>query len=285
VEHLWRLASFSALLGGHGGDSLPDRDPVLAPARVGEPLPPGLGPASFPRGAGPGSCLHALLETWDFARGERSELDAVAEQCLASYGIDGVWREPLVEWMGRVVATPLDPAGWALRDLPRSRRVHELEFHYPVLGLEAQALAERLRRLGGPELAAAAQRLGALGFSLSAGFLRGFVDLIFEQDGLYYVADFKSNWLGPSVEDYRPERLAQSMDEEGYHLQHLLYLLALHRFLRIRLADYDYRRHVGGVLYLYLRGMDPESGAARGVYRVRPAAALVEALDQWLSSP
>ena len=285
VEQLWRLASFSALLGGHGGDSLPDRDPVLAPARVGEPLPPGLGPASFPRGAGPGSCLHALLETWDFARGERSELDAVAEQCLASYGIDGVWREPLVEWMGRVVATPLDPAGWALRDLPRSRRVHELEFHYPVLGLEAQGLAERLRRLGGPELSAAAQRLGALGFSLSAGFLRGFVDLIFEQDGRYYVADFKSNWLGPSVEDYRPERLAQSMDEEGYHLQHLLYLLALHRFLRTRLADYDYRRHVGGVLYLYLRGMDPESGAARGVYRVRPAAALVEALDQWLSSP
>jgi exodeoxyribonuclease V beta subunit len=281
VQQPWRLASFSALLGSHSSDELPDRDPLLATVRVPGPPAESLGPESFPRGARPGSCLHAILESWDFARDHRGELEAIVSKTLVIYGIDEKWRTPVADWMERVSATALDEDGCRLCDIPITQRRHELEFHYPVLGLRAADLSRILQQHGGPELSPAAERIAALGFELPVGFLRGFVDLIFERDGRYYLADFKSNWLGPSRDDYRPDSLYRSMDEEGYHLQHLLYLLALHRFLRQRIAGYSYQRHIGGVLYLYLRGMDPASGPERGIYRVCPAEDLVHALDNW----
>ena len=55
--------------------------------------------------------------------------------------------------------------------------------------------------------------------------------------------------------DYRRARMADAMLQAHYPLQALLYEVALHRFLRWRLPDYDPDRHLGGVLYLFLRGM------------------------------
>ena len=112
--------------------------------------------------------------------------------------------------------------------------------------------------------------------------MRGFIDLIFETGGRFYILDYKSNWLGLRSEDYEGEHMDRAMAREGYFLQYLLYTLALHRYLRHRLPDYDYDRHFGAVFYLFLRGMDPVSGARRGVYRDRPAKALIEELDAYL---
>ena len=90
------------------------------------------------------------------------------------------------------------------------------------------------------------------------GMLKGFIDLVFYHDGKYYIADYKSNYLGDSHADYQPEALAQAMLEHRYDLQYQLYTLALHRYLRHRLPDYDYQTHFGGVYYLFLRGMAPD---------------------------
>ncbi|HMV72593.1 MAG TPA: hypothetical protein PKC08_10490, partial [Pseudomonadales bacterium] len=108
----------------------------------------------------------------------------------------------------------------------------------------------------------------------------GFLDLVFEWAGRYYLADYKSNWLGGRPEDYAPERLATAMAEHRYDLQYALYTLALTRLLRQRLGEtFDYERHVGGVYYLYLRGMRAAAGARHGVWYARPARELIEALD------
>lgn len=108
------------------------------------------------------------------------------------------------------------------------------------------------------------------------GMLKGFIDLVFEHDGRFYVLDYKSNWLGSSDEAYRGETMQAAVLAHRYELQYLFYLLALHRLLKVRLPDYDYDRHVGGALYLFLRG----SGApSRGVFAARPPRAVIEALD------
>ena len=108
------------------------------------------------------------------------------------------------------------------------------------------------------------------------GMLKGFIDLVFEHDGRFYVLDYKSNWLGASDEAYRVETMQAAVLAHRYELQYLFYLLALHRLLKVRLPDYDYDRHVGGALYLFLRG----SGApSRGVFAARPPRAVIEALD------
>ena len=123
-----------------------------------------------------------------------------------------------------------------------------------------------------------------LEFSPLRGYMKGFIDLVFESGGRFYLVDYKSNWLGPEPAAYRPERLAEAMAREAYVLQYLIYTLALHRYLRLRVADYDYQRHFGGVYYLFLRGMDPALGSACGVFRDRPTPALVAALDELMAS-
>jgi exodeoxyribonuclease V beta subunit len=112
--------------------------------------------------------------------------------------------------------------------------------------------------------------------------MRGFIDLIFEADGRYWLVDYKSNWLGPTLDDYRADRLPPAMARDAYWLQYLIYTVVLHRLLRLRLPGYDYDTHVGGVFYLFLRGIHPERGAASGVFHDRPSRALVEALDGWI---
>ena len=108
------------------------------------------------------------------------------------------------------------------------------------------------------------------------GMLKGFSDLVFEHEGRFHVLDYKSNWLGASDEAYRDETMQAAVLAHRYELQYLFYLLALHRLLKVRLPDYDYDRHVGGALYLFLRG----SGApSRGVFAARPPRAVIEALD------
>jgi len=110
--------------------------------------------------------------------------------------------------------------------------------------------------------------------------MKGYIDLVFRADGRFYLSDYKSNHLGDRLEDYGDAGLRRTMRTHRYHLQYLIYTLALHRYLRRRLRGYDYERHFGGAYYLFLRGMRPEHGPRYGVYHDRPPAALVEALDR-----
>ena len=111
------------------------------------------------------------------------------------------------------------------------------------------------------------------------GYLRGFVDLVVEHAGRWYVVDYKSNWLGPAPDDYAPHAVSETMRRGGYTLQSLIYLVALHRYLATRLSGYEYESHVGGSFYLFVRGIDPAAGMDRGVHFDRPSAACLHALD------
>ena len=117
-------------------------------------------------------------------------------------------------------------------------------------------------------------------------FLNGFIDLVFEHEGRFYVLDWKSNVLGTNREDYGPAPVATAMAEHGYHWQYLLYTVALHRFLSLRLPGYDYDRHMGGALYLFIRGVRPpwrnEDGTPSGVFFDKPDRSLIEAIDDLL---
>ena len=118
-------------------------------------------------------------------------------------------------------------------------------------------------------------------FNDISGFLKGFIDLVFEHDGKYYIADYKSNYLGPTPEHYDIAHCKTAMYEHHYHLQYLIYTLALHRYLKLRIPDYDYDRHFGGVYYLFLRGMYADDDQQKGIYFHRPDAAVLQELNTW----
>ena len=277
----WRIGSFSHLHHGSRADGLgSDHDGHVG----GHVVPIKTAPPAtladndilhFPRGPSAGDCLHAIFERIDFA--DPASFDAAIERALLGFAEDQTAAAPLAAMLLRmlndVLATPLRP-GLSLQTIAPQRRLIELEFHLPTPHLDAHAL--------NAWLAAHHYPLAPLDFYPLSGYLKGYVDLIFEHDGRFYILDWKSNHLGYTAADYGPDALAVAMSEHGYHLQYLLYAIALHRFLRQRLRNYDYRQHFGGVLYLFVRGVRPE-WADSGVYFHLPELATLESLEGLLT--
>ena len=118
------------------------------------------------------------------------------------------------------------------------------------------------------------------------GPVSGRADLVFEMDSRYWIVDYKTHWLGEAREHYAPDRLEEVVAREGYALQYLIYLVALHRYLRRRLVAYDYEHHVGGAYYLFLRGLrcdvGPGASEPNGIFFDRPSRELIESLDRLL---
>lgn len=274
----WQLSSFSALKhrSEHiGGDEAKDHDRQPAP----EPLM--TSDSELPRftlkgGARLGNLLHDLLEQLDFAHPHWHE-PRIQEWLATEIDKSGLPLDPLViqTWLDECLHAPLAPDGLTLAKLDRAHTLRETEFYFPMQSRMAKPLAEILARHRGHPV-----RIDLRQDQLR-GMMHGFIDLIFEWQGRFYVADYKSNFLGDQFEHYREAGLTRSVQDNLYDLQYLLYGLALHRYLQRRLPGYQPEQHLGGVYYLYLRGMAPQPSA--GVYYRLLDVALLQQLDQFFS--
>nr|WP_201005670.1 exodeoxyribonuclease V subunit beta [Pseudomonas cichorii] len=288
----WWIASYSALRIGDtvttSGDASPDSpqaqklfdDERLDPQAPREVLAAGDDIHRFPRGPNPGTFLHGLLE-WAGNEGfaaaaHDSELlsDAIARRCNRR-GWEG-WINTLTGWLTHLLNMPLPlgkdvtPVALGELDQPNQYRV-EMEFWFASSQVNVAQMDDLVRRYTHGN----APRLVAQTTSLN-GMFKGFIDLTFEHEERYYVADYKSNWLGGDETFYTEQSMEAAILENRYDLQYVLYLLALHRQLKARLADYDYDLHMGGAVYLFLRG---SRSATQGVYFTRPPRELIESLD------
>ena len=275
-----KVGSFSGLVAGKD-DEKPDYDSLalLNTSALGRDN--GRGDV-FPRGAQAGSCLHKMLEELDFMQSVAAQRDSVLLPALQRHGMAERWLPAAERLLEQVLHTPLIAAATGrqtLAQLPKARRMDELEFYFWVDRFRLPALQRVLREHLPVEWTAIHAAIERLKFPLLTGYMKGFIDLIFEADGQYYIVDYKSNELGATAADYAFDAMQQAMAEHHYYLQYLIYSVALQRYLRLRLADYAWETHVGGVLYLILRGMQP-SVAGSGVFFHKPDAALIDALDQ-----
>ena len=296
-----QMTSYSALAGDTGAAASlaehmeverPDHDQRVeqtsaAAIDEADDLPPSASPVSrtqldafaFPRGWHVGHCLHDLFEA---SVVPQPDFDKLCRDTLAKHGIERRWAPVARAIVENARATPLAPpqadyAGFRLADLRNP--VAEMEFHLPIAGLDRQQLGDRIEAHGYPN--PFMETTGVAG--AIDGFLRGFIDLVAEHDGSFYIMDYKSNWLGASIDAYSPAALRRAMRNNHYHLQYLLYLAALHRHLRQRLPDYDYDRHLGGALYLFVRAMAPER-PGHSVYFDKPSRRCIEDIDACFGS-
>jgi exodeoxyribonuclease V beta subunit len=281
----WSIGSFSRLVRDLSKSPITQvpADPALQEellvAPVESPAPPGVRPPRhrFPRGALPGNFLHDQLEWLAAARFGLARDADLCDQLRRRCERQG-WghrADDVVEWLSEVVTTSLPSVGVALDAL--SVVLPEMEFWFPSQGLAAgriDALCNE-HMLGG-------RLRPPLGKRSLNGMVMGFADLVFKHGGRYWVLDYKSNALGLEDADYHREALEISMAEHRYDVQAALYLTALDRLLRTRLGpDYLPERHLGGAIYLFLRGVH---GPERGCYVVSPPPALLEALHVELSA-
>ena len=278
-----------------------DADPELLAAR--SPL------ADLPGGTEFGTLVHTVLEHVDPHAPDLEQV--VADEVERRLRRARMEVDPVALTDGLVAAlrTPLGPVlgGRALVDVPRADLLPELEFELPLVGATGDGdgrarLADVADLLDahlptGDPLAHYADVLRGAGFTrVLRGYLTGSIDLVVRvvDDGVprYVVVDHKTNRLGVaprSAADFTPAALADAMVHGHYPLQALLYAAATHRLLRWRQPGYDPAVHLGGVAYLFLRGMTGPDvphvhGQPCGVFGWRPPASLVVALSELLDS-
>ena len=233
-------------------------------------------------------------------------MDAALRQELTYYNVDLGNHGDVVRGLCTAIESPLGPAaGLRLRDVSRQHRLDELGFELPLVGGDdAAAPQDGELRVGdiatlltehvdpADPMYAYADRLRdpAFGDSPLRGFLTGSLDLVLRlPDGRFMLADYKTNRLAASDEiltawHYRPAAIEAEMAAAHYPLQALLYSVALHRYLRWRQPGYQPARHLGGALYLFVRGMSAEEptffgDTPCGVWSWCPPAGLVTALS------
>ncbi|HZM68025.1 MAG TPA: hypothetical protein VFC16_17185, partial [Nakamurella sp.] len=266
--------------------------------------------ADLPYGTSFGTLVHAVLETTDPQAADL--LAELRERCAEQLARRAAALTPdqLAQALLPVLGSPLGPLapGVTLLDIPIRDRLPELEFEVPLAGgdhagarITLGALAPVLRRhLNADDpLAGYADRLASPSFAWQPlqGYLTGSLDAVLRLPGpRYLVVDYKTNWLGdptgpaPSALTawhYRPEALDAVMAGSDYPLQAMLYSVALHRFLRWRQPGYEPAVHIGGVLYLFVRGMCGPStpsvdGRPCGVFGWQPPVGLITELSDLL---
>jgi exodeoxyribonuclease V beta subunit len=281
---------------------------TVADAASGEPSGEPSGDASsdatptgifaFARGPGPGACLHTILEQVQLGRLDATDR-ATVERLLAEAGLWHAGPQPstahraaidpvavVMDMLHSLLAATLPRQGTPLRPLLLAEASIEWQFTLPLAsgasGSLASTTADLARRFATSDSTIArdySSRLQRLPDRALRGFLVGFIDRVVACDGRYWVLDWKSNHLGNHAADYHDANLWQAMHEHDYVLQYHLYVLALHRQLRARLPGYTPERHLGGVLYPFLRGL--VAGSSHGIAQDEVPASLVASLDAW----
>ncbi|QJD60205.1 exodeoxyribonuclease V subunit beta [Pseudomonas sp. gcc21] len=291
AEHWW-IASYSALRPDdrvlqrtRSDDAAPDspaaqkatddeRHSVFVPLRAGEQATI----HRFPRGPGPGTFLHGLLELAGTEGFNRLATASACEQLLRPRCVRRGWEQwvtPLAEWLGGLINRPWPLPGadeLRLAGLESGQYQAEMEFLFAANRVDGQQLDELVQRYvlpGQPRAPLAPERLN--------GLFKGYIDLVCEHESRYYVVDYKSNWLGQDETAYTEAAMQSAVLEHRYDLQFVFYLLALHRQLKARLPGYDYDRHVGGAVYWFVRGGAAENA---GIWHCRPPRELIESLDR-----
>ena len=226
----------------------------------------------LPGGTHMGLLFHDILEHLDYRIFLNSEAripdihpilrehpaaqDLLSER-MALYRIDAAWKEAIWEVVCNTLTAPILSVGerTSLSQIPKEDRRHEMEFYYPF---------PLPGPVPGPVPAFGHENIEEIVFE--DGFIRGFVDLIFQWKGKFYIADWKSNFLETG---YDKDSMEMSMAQSQYHLQYRLYTIAMLRWLKQVLGNrFDPERHFGGIFYFYLRGMD--ASGRTGIYYVPP---------------
>ncbi|NBX27189.1 MAG: hypothetical protein EBR55_02920 [Chitinophagia bacterium] len=220
------------------------------------------------KGAQTGNLIHYLLEHINFA--DDANWNYLIEKSLKRMGLKG--NEHLVSQfrflLQELVSTSLVAEDtFCLQQVKNEKRINELEFDFPLKPFATQQLAQ----LSSTELPFKIKSIQEL-----EGIMNGKIDLFFEHNQKFYILDWKSNFLGAHIDDYQSEQVSVAMEENNYHLQYLIYTIAVCRYLALRKPDFNYQKDFGGVIYLFVRGV--RTNSQTGIFYHKPDEGLLNAV-------
>ena len=292
IDNSWKITSYSNLTSSHdSATETADRDraslfafpEIIETDKYKDESQTFSDVLYFPKGAHAGLFFHDLLEHIDFADEDALQIKDTAGQKLDAYGIPREWDTAVAKMIKNITTTPLPslPANVSLSEISTNNRINEMEFYYPIQNASQHAFKKFAYQEASIDISETVME-ERFGYFPVKGFMRGFIDLVFRYKNKYYLLDWKSNYLGPNFEDYTLGNIQHAMMDHKYHIQYMIYIIALNQYLSQKLANYDYESHFGGVFYLFIRGIRPELGADHGMFYDRPAFSYIEKLTEQL---
>ncbi len=296
IDRVWRVSSYSSLVFRQTSDiDLPDRDAFgdlfrhladrpeewIAPPRPGERK----DIFAFPKGSRAGNFFHDLFEHLDYTTCSARDISKAVQNSLQAYGFDRAWQHIISETISHVLNVPLRPnkPDLTLSSIASKHRINEMEFYFPLNAITPKTLRSVFRRhVSIDGKADFPGRMEKLVFSPAAGFMKGYMDLVFQHQNQFYLVDWKSNYLGPTIDDYRQDVLHHTMQENYYILQYHLYVLALCQYLRLRKPGFRYESDFGGVFYIFIRGIHSRRDPEFGIFYDLPKPEFINALGKAL---
>lgn len=218
-----------------------------------------------------GNLLHFIFENIDFTNNRYWEYTINNALKRFMPGHQKEYAPMLLQLLHQIINVNINVSGqqFTLAAIPQEKRLNELEFDFnvPVFNPEnISGLEENERRIN-----------VKYNYQEPEGIMNGKMDMFFEHAGRYYILDWKSNFLGDSLDYYKKELLTEAMNENNYHLQYLLYTAAAKKYLESRLHQFNYDKDFGGVIYLFVRGV--RSGGDSGVFTYKPGIEMIEKLE------
>ena len=215
----------------------------------------------MPKGTAFGNFAHDILENISFQDQSRWEtvIKKNAQKALGwAHQITATQETELglyIQWFEHICKDNIK-AGYKtfqLHDI--QHKISELEFYFDYKKIQIHVLKKVLKQ---------SFEIEWKSDMAIEGLMNGFIDLVFEHKGKYYILDWKTNFLGNNLEAYQTENLEQAMSNNNYHLQYMIYTVALCRYLKTKIKNFDYDTHFGGVLYMFVRGIRQEQ--SNGIY-------------------
>ena len=282
IKAFWKMSSFSAITQAQIQEAVPENENA-----GGQGTQPAITLARFPKGAVSGDFFHSIFETLDFTE-DSEKIFNLVQSTFDNFGFKG---KDMVQMADKSVKEILetrlsDPildrvSGFCLKDIRPDQRFNELEFTFPVHSFQLSSIKKTFDQSNVKfKTSGYLKKLSQLTTQSFKGFIKGFIDLVIAYEGKWYIVDYKSNFLGDTYDQYSHDAMFDAMSDHHYFLQYHIYLVALHRYLGLRIKNYDYDIHFGGVFYLFIRGMRPDFASQYGVFYDRPEKSVINYLSE-----
>ncbi len=221
----------------------------------------------LPKGPIAGNFLHDLFEHADFSKTDFTELiNDISKKYNSIF--DKSLIDKYQEFILNVLNSKFTNSKFKLSEINNSKKLPELEFYFNLSNFKP----DQIQKIS--------QLIDIESSTIIQGAMYGFIDLFFEHQGKYYILDWKSNFLGNKIEDYSDDNIELAMRGNNYHLQYLIYTVAVKRFLSLKLPNFDYDKDFGGVFYVFLRAC--RKNQSTGIFYSKPDESLINQLDNLL---
>ncbi|BGI51238.1 MAG: exodeoxyribonuclease V subunit beta [Arsenophonus endosymbiont of Ceratovacuna japonica] len=230
---------------------------------------------TFPKGIITGTFLHFILKLLPFNK-DPSEIWLAKKLEQAGFSKD--WAPILKTWLINIFTTNLLKNNLSLSNIKSKYQLHEMQFYLSIKNLLSPSILDNLTH----QYDSLSRSCASLSFEPVTGILKGYIDLVFYWKNKFYLIDYKSNWLGENYSSYNRKALQQSIIDNRYDLQYQLYTLAFHRYLQNCFSYYNYKKHFGGIIYLFLRGIN-YNNINYGIYHTIPDYGLINGIDELFS--